>query len=163
MSFGFMPAFAFGATATILVGQHVGKGNPFMARRLGTETAILGSIMLITIGIIEFFFAEPIARLFSPDPEIFHLVTRLIMISAFLQLFDGFLNFYAGGLRGLGDTTFLMKALSFLVYYYSYPYRIFLYLFRLRKCWSLVILVYVPYIILFMCYDSLLSNGLGKC
>jgi MATE family multidrug resistance protein len=110
MSFGFMPAFAFGATATILVGQQVGKGNPFMARRLGTETAILGSIMLITIGIIEFFLAEPIARLFSPDPEIFHLVTRLIMISAFLQLFDGFLNFYAGGLRGLGDTTFLMRA-----------------------------------------------------
>jgi MATE family multidrug resistance protein len=109
MSFGFMPAFAFGATATILVGQEVGKGNPLMGRRLGTETAVLGSIMLITIGIIEFFLAEPIARLFSPDPEIFHLVTRLIMISAFLQLFDGLLNFYAGGLRGLGDTTFLMK------------------------------------------------------
>lgn len=113
MSFGFMPAFAFGATATILVGQQIGKGNPLMGRRLGTETAILGSIMLITIGIIEFFFAEPIARLFSPDPEIFHLVTRLIMISAFLQLFDGFLNFYAGGLRGIGDTTFLMKASFF--------------------------------------------------
>lgn len=113
MSFGFMPAFAFGATATILVGQQVGKGNPLMGRRLGTETAILGSIMLITIGIIEFFLAEPIARLFSPDPEIFHLVTRLIMISAFLQLFDGLLNFYAGGLRGLGDTTFLMKVSFF--------------------------------------------------
>ncbi len=113
MSFGFMPAFAFGATATILVGQQVGKGNPLMGRRMGTETAILGSIMLITIGIIEFFLAEPIARLFSPDPEIFHLVTRLIMISAFLQLFDGFLNFYAGGLRGIGDTTFLMRASLF--------------------------------------------------
>lgn len=113
MSFGFMPAFAFGATATILVGQQVGKGNPLMGRRMGTETAILGSIMLITIGIIEFFFAEPIARLFSPDPEIFQLVTRLIMISAFLQLFDGFLNFYAGGLRGIGDTTFLMRTSFF--------------------------------------------------
>ncbi len=113
MSFGFMPAFAFGATATILVGQQVGKGNPLMGRRMGTETAVLGSIMLITIGIIEFFFAEPIARLFSPDPEIFQLVTRLIMISAFLQLFDGFLNFYAGGLRGIGDTTFLMRTSFF--------------------------------------------------
>jgi MATE family multidrug resistance protein len=113
MSFGFMPAFAFGATATILVGQQVGKGTPLMGRRLGTETAILGSIFLLTIGIIEFFLAEPIARMFSPDPEIFELVTRLIMISAFLQMFDGFLNFFAGGLRGLGDTTFLMKASFF--------------------------------------------------
>jgi MATE family multidrug resistance protein len=113
MSFGFMPAFAFGATATILVGQQVGKGNPIEGRRLGTETAILGSIFLIIIGVLEYFFAEPIAKLYSPEPEIFLLVTRLIMISAFLQLFDGLLNFYAGGLRGIGDTSFLMRSSFF--------------------------------------------------
>jgi MATE family multidrug resistance protein len=50
---------------------------------------------------------------------VYMLAGRLIMISAFLQLFDGLLNYYAGGLRGLGDTTFLLKfslALNWLVF-----------------------------------------------
>ncbi len=109
MSFGFMPAFAFGATATILVGQEVGRGDPLKGRRYGTDTAILGCILLLVIGIVEFLFALPIAKLYSNDREIYELVARLITISAFLQIFDGILNFYAGGLRGIGDTGFLMK------------------------------------------------------
>jgi MATE family multidrug resistance protein len=113
MSFGFMPALAFGATATILVGQQVGKGQPLKGRSIGTETAILGSIFLILISVIEFIFAESIARLYSPDKEIIDLVTTLIMITAFLQLFDGLLSFYAGALRGIGDTTFLMRSSFF--------------------------------------------------
>jgi MATE family multidrug resistance protein len=110
MSFGFMPAFAFGATATILVGQEIGKGKPLMGRRYGTDTAVLGSIFLIALGLIEFIFAEEITRIFTDDPAVYQLAAHLIMISAFLQVFDGLLNFFAGGLRGVGDTTFLMRA-----------------------------------------------------
>lgn len=114
MSLGFMPAFGFSATATILVGQEVGRGRPLAARRMGTETAVIGSLLLLALGAVEFVWAEPIARLYTSDPEVFHLAARLIMISAFLQLFDGLMNFYAGGLRGLGDTTFLLRT-SFLL------------------------------------------------
>ncbi len=111
MSFGFMPAFAFGATATILVGQEVGRGQPLRGRRAGTDTAIMGSIFLLVLGTVEFIFAENISKLYNnTDPGVFHTAAQLIMISAFLQLFDGFLNFYAGGLRGIGDTTFLLRA-----------------------------------------------------
>ncbi|WP_054028844.1 MATE family efflux transporter [Bacillus sp. FJAT-28004] len=109
MAFGFMPAFAFGATATILVGQYVGQGKAHLGRRAGTDTAILGSIFLIILGTVETFLAGPIARLYSSDPAVYEVAAFLIMISAYLQIFDGLLNFYAGGLRGLGDTTFLLK------------------------------------------------------
>ncbi|WP_078544639.1 MATE family efflux transporter [Litchfieldia alkalitelluris] len=109
MSLGFMPAFAFGSTATILVGQEVGRGQPFEGKKAGTNTAIIGSIFLFILGILQFFFAEPIARVYTHDPAVYELAARLIMISAFLQLFDGLLNFYAGGLRGIGDTSFLLK------------------------------------------------------
>jgi Na+-driven multidrug efflux pump len=105
-----MPAFAFGATATILVGQEVGRGQPLKGRRAGTDTAIMGSIFLLVLGTLEFIFAENIAMLYNnTDPAVYHTAAQLIMISAFLQLFDGFLNFYAGGLRGIGDTTFLLR------------------------------------------------------
>jgi MATE family multidrug resistance protein len=109
MSLGFMPAFAFGATATILVGQEVGKGSPINAKRVGTDTAILGSFFLLLLGLAEFLLAEPIARIYTDDVEVYKLVAYLIMISAFMQIFDGLLNFYAGGLRGIGDTGFLLK------------------------------------------------------
>ncbi|WP_199615652.1 MATE family efflux transporter [Paenibacillus alkalitolerans] len=109
MSFGFMPAFAFGATATILVGQEIGRGAPFLARKLGTETAKLGSILIFVLGVVEFILAEPIAKVYSNDPEVYKLTSDLIRASAFLQLFDGLYNFYAGGLRGIGDTSFLLK------------------------------------------------------
>jgi MATE family multidrug resistance protein len=114
MSFGFMPAFAFSATATILVGQAVGRGDSLQARKYGTETAVLGGIFLLALGTVEFFFADGIARIYTIDPEVQELAARLIRVSAFLQLFDGIYNFYAGGLRGIGDTTFMVKA-SFLL------------------------------------------------
>jgi len=109
MSLGFMPAFAFGSTATILVGQEIGKGQPSLGKKAGTHTAILGCIFLLILGVIEFFFAEPIAKIYTHNLQVYKLAGELIMISAFLQLFDGLLNFYAGGLRGIGDTSFLLK------------------------------------------------------
>jgi len=109
MSLGFMPAFAFGSTATILVGQEIGRKNPSAGKKAGTHTAILGSIFLLILGIVQFYLAEPIARIYTHDVQVYQLAGKLIMISAFLQLFDGLLNFYAGGLRGIGDTTFLLK------------------------------------------------------
>ncbi|MFD0673126.1 MATE family efflux transporter [Cohnella sp. GCM10027633] len=110
MSFGFMPAFAFGSTATILIGQQLGQRNPQLAKIMGTHTAILGTIFLILLGTAELIWADPIARMYSDDPEVYHLAADLIRASAYLQIFDGFYNFYAGGLRGIGDTTFLMRA-----------------------------------------------------
>ncbi|TLS51104.1 MATE family efflux transporter [Paenibacillus antri] len=110
MSFGFMPAFAFGATATILVGQEIGRGAPELARKLGTHTALLGSLFLLALGAVEFAFAESIARWYTDDPEVYRLTAHLIQVAAFLQLFDGFYNFFGGGLRGIGDTAYLLKA-----------------------------------------------------
>jgi len=121
MSLGFMPAFGFGATATILVGQEIGRGNGKMARRYGTETALLGSLFLLVMGVIEFIWAEPITRIYTSDPAVAELAARLIMVSAFLQLFDGLLNFYAGGLRGIGDTTFLLRASFILSWFVFVP------------------------------------------
>ncbi|RKP54026.1 MATE family efflux transporter [Cohnella endophytica] len=110
MSFGFMPAFAFGSTATILVGQELGKQRPKEAKAAGTNAAILGTIFLVALGTVEMIWSVPIAKLYSNDPGVYELAAHLIKVSAYLQIFDGFYNFYAGGLRGIGDTTFLMRS-----------------------------------------------------
>jgi MATE family multidrug resistance protein len=131
MSFGFMPAFAFGATATILVGQNVGKGTPLIGRRAGTDTAILGTIFLVLLGTVELLFAEQIAHLYSSDPAVYKLAAYLITISAYLQIFDGLLNFYAGGLRGIGDTTFLLRV-SFITSWFIFVPMAYLFIFILH-------------------------------
>jgi len=109
MSFGFMPAFAFGSTATILVGRYVGQGEAKLGRRAGTDVAILGTLFLIALGTLELIFAVPIAHAYTNDPEVYKLAAHLISVSAYLQIFDGLLNFYAGCMRGLGETTFLLR------------------------------------------------------
>ncbi|MEH7417062.1 MATE family efflux transporter [Neobacillus drentensis] len=121
MSLGFMPAFAFGSTATILVGQEVGRGNPIVGRKAGTNTSILGCIFLLILGVFEFFLSEPIAKIYTHDVQVYKIAAELIMISAFLQLFDGLLNFYAGGLRGIGDTSFLLKISLVLGWFFFVP------------------------------------------
>jgi len=110
MSFGFMPAFAFGSTATILVGQAIGRGRSHEGRRAGTDSAVMGAAFLLLLGTAEMIWAVPIARIYSGDPRVFEAAAHLIRLSAYLQLFDGLYNFYAGGLRGIGDTTFLMRS-----------------------------------------------------
>ncbi|SEN09248.1 MATE family efflux transporter [Paenibacillus sp. OV219] len=131
MSFGFMPAFAFGSTATILVGQYVGKGTPLLGRRAGTDTAILGSIFLIVLGTVELIFASEITHLYTNDKEVYELAAYLIKISAYLQLFDGLLNFFAGGLRGIGDTTFLLRV-SFVVSWFIFVPLAYVFIFVLH-------------------------------
>ncbi|MBD3917555.1 MATE family efflux transporter [Paenibacillus sp. PR3] len=109
MSFGFMPAFAFGSTATILVGRYVGQGETKLGRRAGTDVAILCTLFLIALGTLELIFAVPIAHVYTSDPEVYKLAAHLISVSAYLQIFDGLLNVYAGCMRGLGETTFLLR------------------------------------------------------
>lgn len=119
MSLGFMPAFAFGATATTLVGQAIGRGRAFEGRRAGTDTALMGAVFLLLLGTAEMIWSVPIARVYSSDHAVYMAAAHLIQVSAFLQIFDGLYNFFAGGLRGIGDTTFLMRAsmvLNFLVF-----------------------------------------------
>lgn len=121
MSLGFMPAFAFGATATTLVGQAIGRSSAVDGRRAGTDTAIMGSIFLLLLGTAELIWSVPIARVYSSDQAVYEAAAHLIQVSAFLQIFDGLYNFYAGGLRGIGDTTFLMRSSMVLNFFLFIP------------------------------------------
>lgn len=115
MSLGMMPAAAFGATAAILIGQEIGKGAALHAKQIGSDVAKLGFLMLLVIGLLEFLFADQIASYYAPNSEeVSKTAAELIRISAFLQCFDGAFNLYAGGLRGRGDTSFLMRTVLLL-------------------------------------------------
>jgi len=100
----FMLPLGLAFATAVLVGQHMGRGLPARARRIGyTGVALCGSIAA-TIGLITYFVAPWIARAYTSDPAVIALATSLLAISAVLQAGDGTQSAAAGALRGLKDT-----------------------------------------------------------
>jgi len=109
LSFGFMPANGFGAAATIGVGQGIGADNPIAGKRFGLHTAWLGLLFMGVFSVFLLVFAKPVAMFYAKDATVAVVAVGLIHIASFIQLFDGAGIIFAGGLRGIGDTTFLFR------------------------------------------------------
>ncbi|WP_206922921.1 MATE family efflux transporter, partial [Alicyclobacillus suci] len=109
LSLGFMPANGFGAAATVIVGQDIGAGAPAQAKKGGLLTAAGGLIFMALFSIFLWLFALPVSKIYTSDPAVYLLSISLIHIASFIQLFDGANIIFAGGLRGVGDTTYLYR------------------------------------------------------
>jgi len=109
LSFGFMPANGFSAAATTIVGQEIGAKQPLVAKRGGALTVGCGLVFMVLFSIYLWLFASPVARIYTSAPGVYVLAVSLIHIASFIQLFDGGGIIFSGGLRGIGDTTFLSR------------------------------------------------------
>jgi putative MATE family efflux protein len=110
LSFGFMPSNGFGAAATVGIGQEIGKGRPLEGRHFGLVIVYLGLGFMSLFSIFLFLFALPVAKLYTSDSAVYLTAVSLIHLASFIQLFSGAQIIFAGGLRGVGDTTFLSRA-----------------------------------------------------
>jgi putative MATE family efflux protein len=103
-SFAFMPGFGFAAAAAALVGQGLGRGDPEEAERNGWVATIMGLVAMVALSIPMFLLAEPLARLFTTDPEALRLSILWIRVLVFAMPAIAFHFTAAGALRGAGDT-----------------------------------------------------------
>ncbi|MEH7120909.1 MATE family efflux transporter [Neobacillus vireti] len=126
LSFGFMPANGFGAASTVGIGQEIGKGRPLEAKRFGLVTVYLGLGFMLLISIILFVFALPVAKLYTTDSAVYLTSVSLIHLASFILLFSGSGIIFAGGLRGVGDTTFLSRTSLLLNWIFFVPCTILL-------------------------------------
>ena len=100
----FMVPQGVGAAGAVRVGHAVGRRDPSGARRAGWAALALGGGFM---GIAALFFVlapHLILRLFTTDPAVTRAGVTLLLVAAFLQLFDGLQAVATGVLRGLGDT-----------------------------------------------------------
>jgi len=121
----FMIPLGIGMATTALVGQAIGRGQPFEARRIGYVGIGLCFLIMCLTGTGTVLFATDIASLYSDDANVVVLSASLLILAAIMQLGDGSQATAAGALRGLKDTriplyinAFVYWCVGFTVAYY---------------------------------------------
>lgn len=116
LTLSFMPGLGLAMATTALVGQAVGARDPAGGRRALIIGSQYAAAWMGTIGLIYFFGAETIARLFSSDPEVIRAGAGALRALAVTQPIWALLLVFSGALRGTGKSVFPMVANSLMVW-----------------------------------------------
>lgn len=114
-SLAFMPTLAVGQAATIVVGQHQGRGCPDLARRAGWSALVLALVYMGTVALTYVLAPDFYIALFTdrgpgaaPHAQIAPIARRLLGMLAIWSTGDAADLAIAGALKGAGDTRFVM-------------------------------------------------------
>src|SRR5690606_37988871 len=99
----FLPAFATGEAASILVGQAVGADRDDLVRRVARQTLVLVAIYTSSCALVMALVPDLIAGAFTEDPALIATTRRLLYVAALFQIFDGMHIVGRCVLRGTGD------------------------------------------------------------
>jgi MATE family multidrug resistance protein len=109
-SLSFMVPLGIGSAAAVSVGHAVGAGDGARARRAGWLALGLGTSFMLLSALVYLGFPAPLVALYTRDPEVMALGSKLLLIVAAFQIFDGIQTVTTGALRGLGETRAPMLA-----------------------------------------------------
>ena len=104
----FMPSFGFSVAATALVGQALGAKRPDLAEKAGYLAQRFCAAFMTTIGMITFFLGHRLIAIFISDPEVIRIGALGLKMWAFAMPGMATNNTFAGGLRGAGDTRWVL-------------------------------------------------------
>ncbi|MCH2508230.1 MAG: MATE family efflux transporter [Dehalococcoidia bacterium] len=116
----FMPMIGLGITVSILVGQSLGADNPDMANRatyssLQISFAYMGTLAVLYLAIPNVFIYPFSAQ---ADPVEFEAIKDLAIVAmrfvAGWSIFDSLAIIFSSGLKGDGDTKFIMFTITIL-------------------------------------------------
>jgi MATE family multidrug resistance protein len=104
VSFTYMVPLGLGSAAAVRVGQALGRHDPHGASRAGWTAMALGAGFMSCTALLFWLAPRSIVRIYTPDPVVLRAATRLLLVGAIFQLFDGLQAVATGALRGAGDT-----------------------------------------------------------
>jgi MATE family multidrug resistance protein len=104
VSLTFMVPLGLASAGAVRVGHAVGARDVARARRAGWTTLALGASIMIVLGLTLFAFPDAMLSGFTTDARVLQIGSRLLVIAAAFQLFDGTQAVTTGILRGIGDT-----------------------------------------------------------
>ena len=103
-SLTFMMAVGVTQATTVMVGQAVGAGDPQRARRSAGAGLLIAGTLMALMGVVFLSIPGVLARIYTPDMEVWRLAATLIPVAGVFQIFDGLQAVGSGILRGVGDT-----------------------------------------------------------
>jgi MATE family multidrug resistance protein len=103
-SLTFMVPLGIASAGAVRVGHALGRGDPKAASTSGWTALLIGATFMACSGIGLIAFSRPIIGIFQRDPAVIETTTRLFVLAAAFQLFDGLQVVATGVLRGAGDT-----------------------------------------------------------
>jgi len=106
----FMTGMAFGAAATSLVGQCLGRMRADLARLYVKMTQNMSYIASIIVALLLFFGGEAVSSLYSSDSELIRLAANMLKIIAVINPISNARFVYLAALRGAGDSRFAAVA-----------------------------------------------------
>jgi MATE family multidrug resistance protein len=105
-SLTFMVPLGVSGAAATRVGNAIGRGDMFEARRSATVCLGLGAGVMAIFGLIFWGAPRFLSRLYTTDLEVIAMAAALIPVAAAFQVFDGLQVVAVGSLRGIADTRF---------------------------------------------------------
>ncbi|MCF8243193.1 MAG: MATE family efflux transporter [Melioribacteraceae bacterium] len=112
----YMTVLGIAAAGTIRVGTAVGEGNITETRKAGFTSILLSFSLMLVFGILMIFFNKILPHLYIENREVIDIASKLIIVAAFFQVFDGTQAAGLGVLRGLKDVKIPM-VLAFSAYW----------------------------------------------
>jgi putative MATE family efflux protein len=103
-SLAFMVTVGFMVGASTMVGQYVGAGDPVGARKCARSAAVICSAIMLPVGLLLFFFAEPAFRFFTDDTAVIDAGVIYLRIQTPVMVFMALEIVYEGAFTGTGDT-----------------------------------------------------------
>ncbi len=120
-AFSFLPGFAMGTAAGALAGQYLGAGSARKAREAIWRCTLIGMVIMGTMGGVFMLFGEGLTRIISSDPVHIAIVPKLLLAAGSFQLFFALAMVVRNGLRGVGDTTWILGITVFGCYAIRLP------------------------------------------
>ena len=103
IGFSFMIANGVASASTILVSHDYGRRDINSIKNHAYSAIHLGIAIMICFALLYAFGGEFLARIFSTDEDVIAIATKLFMVVALFETFDGTQVTALGALRGLTD------------------------------------------------------------
>jgi multidrug resistance protein, MATE family len=106
----FMPLFGFGIAAQTLIGHNMGNKKMFLAQSYGFETAKLGTIFTIGVGLIFITFPQYVLLIITTNETVLDAAVPILRIAGFAQVFYAVGIILANALQAAGAMVFVMTS-----------------------------------------------------
>jgi Na+-driven multidrug efflux pump len=112
-------------TASVLIGQNLGAGNPGRAEKVGWKMAQVGVLLMSLMALVIFIWADRLASVLTSNEDVLVETVRYLRFNMLSEPFMALSTVLGGGLQGAGDTRGTMWVIIIAMWFIRLPLAYF--------------------------------------